>query len=84
MTVTEVRDYGSYKAHTEIYRSNAFSIDSLARVKVEIIVPQSKVPAAVSIFKTYCQTGKGTEDQVLVSTVNDVGRAFTGATRESV
>ncbi|MCX6120042.1 MAG: P-II family nitrogen regulator [Ignavibacteriales bacterium] len=72
MTVTEVRDYGDSTAHTEIYRSIAFSIDTKARVKVEITVAQKKVPHAVSILKTKGQTGKGGEDKILISTVNDI------------
>lgn len=76
MTVTEVRDYGSTEAHTEIYRSNSFSIDSLARVKVETIVSQNKVPAVVSILKTTGQTGRGGEDRILISSVNDVGQIY--------
>ena len=34
LTVTEVRDYGNHNAHAEIYRTNAFSIDSLAKIKL--------------------------------------------------
>jgi nitrogen regulatory protein P-II 1 len=76
MTVTEVRDYGDSKTHTEIYRCNAFSVDSLARVKVEITVPQKKVPNAVSILKAKGQTGKGGEDKILISSVNDVSQVY--------
>ena len=84
MTVTEVRDYGESKAHTEIYRSNAFSVDSQARVKVEIVVPQKKVPIAVSIFKAKGQTGKGGEDKILISSVNDVSHFHSNGAGESV
>jgi nitrogen regulatory protein PII len=80
MTVTEVRDYGNHEAHTEIYRSNAFSIDSLARVKVETIVPQNKVHTVVSILKTKVQTGKGAEERILVSSVDDVGQIYSNGT----
>jgi nitrogen regulatory protein PII len=83
MTVTEVRDYGNSMTHTEIYRSEAFSVDSLAKVKVETIVPQNKVPAAVSILKTKGQTGKD-EYKILVSSVNDVGGISLNETTESV
>jgi nitrogen regulatory protein P-II 1 len=72
MTVTEVRDYVSNNAHTEIYRSNAFSVDSLSSVKVETIVPQNKVPVAVSIFTTKGKAGKGGEHEILISSVNDI------------
>jgi nitrogen regulatory protein PII len=84
MTVTEVRDYGSRKAHKEIYRSNAFSIDSLVSAKVEAIVPQNKVPITISIFKTKGQTGKDGEDRILISSVNDVSQTFSNEIGESV
>jgi nitrogen regulatory protein P-II 1 len=83
MTVTEVRDYGIAMAHTEIYRSEAFSVDSLPKVKVETIVPQSKVPTAVSILKVKGQTGKG-DNKILISSVNDVGSIVLNETSESV
>jgi nitrogen regulatory protein PII len=72
MTATEVREYGSQKAHTEIYRTNAFSTDSLNKVKVEAIVPQNKVPMVVTILKTKGQTGKGGDNTINISSVNDV------------
>jgi nitrogen regulatory protein P-II 1 len=84
MTVTEVRDYGNHKAHTEIYRSDAFSVDSLAKVKVETIVLQNKVPTAVSILKTKGQTGKGEDDRILISSINDVSRASSNEMWESI
>ena len=84
MTVTEVRDYGNHNAHTEIYRTNAFSIDSLAKVKVEITVLQKKVPIAVSILKTKGQTGKGGNNKILISSVNDISRASLNETWDSV
>ena len=84
MTVTEVREYGNTNAHTEIYRSDAFSVDSLAKVKVETIVAQKKVPRAVSILKTKGQTGKGEDDKILISSVNDVGHFHSNGTGESV
>jgi nitrogen regulatory protein PII len=80
MTVPEVRDYKNHEAHTEIYRGNAFSIDSLTRVKVETIVPQNKVHTVVSILKTKGRTGKGEEERILISSVNDVGHVYSNGT----
>jgi nitrogen regulatory protein PII len=84
MIVTDIRDYENYKSHTEIYRSNVFSIDSRARVKVETVVPQNKVPIAVSILKTKGQTGSGIEDKIIISSVNDVSHFHPTGTSESV
>ena len=84
MTATEVKDFGNHNAHTEIYKSDAYSIDSLARVKVEIIVPQKKVATVVSILTTKAQTEQGGEDKILISSVNDVSRPFSNEKVESV
>jgi nitrogen regulatory protein PII len=70
MTVTEVRDYGVYKPHREIYRGDTYDVDALLRVKIETVVPQSLVPKALSIL-----TGKGKtvgHDKIHISTVNDI------------
>jgi nitrogen regulatory protein P-II 1 len=84
MTVTEVHDYGSQKAHMEIYRSEVFSMDSLVMAKVEIIVPQKKVSAAVSIITTKVHTGKAGENKILVSSVNDITQVYSCEKGESV
>jgi nitrogen regulatory protein PII len=80
MTVTEVREYGNHTAHTEIYRSDAFSIDALARVKVETIVPQNKVHTVVSILKVKGQTGNNEEERIFISSVNDVSQVYSNGT----
>jgi nitrogen regulatory protein PII len=80
MTVTEVREYGSHTAHTEIYRSDEFSIDALARVKVETIVPQNKVHTVVSILKVNGQTGNNEEERIFISSVNDVSQVYSNGT----
>jgi nitrogen regulatory protein PII len=83
MMAAEVKDFGSHPEHREIYRSEAYSIDSLARVKVEIIVPQNKVSTVVSILMSKAQTGRGDGDKIFVSSVNDVSRSFLDEKGES-
>ncbi len=84
MTAMEVKDFGNHKKHTEIYRSDAYAIDSLARVKVEITVPQNKVSTVVSILTTKGETGKGGEDKIFISSVNDVSRPFSNEKGEFI
>jgi nitrogen regulatory protein PII len=84
LTVMEVREYGKRNIHTEIYRSNAFSIDSQAMVKVETIVPQKKVSAIVSILTTIGQLKNDGENKILISSVNNVGQTFANGKGESV
>ncbi len=84
ITVTEVRDYESVQTHMDIYRTNTFSVDSHAKVKVVTIIPQNKVHLAVSILKTKGQTGKGEEEKIFISSVNNVGHGYSNGTGESV
>jgi nitrogen regulatory protein PII len=84
MTAMEVKDFGNHKEHVEIYRSDAYPVDSLARVKVEIIVPQNKVSTVVSLLSTKAQAGKSSEDNIVISSVNDVSRPFSNEKEESV
>ncbi len=83
MMAAEVKDFGSHKEHKEIYRSEAYSIDSLARVKVEIIVPQNKVSTVVSILTSKTQSDRGDGDKIFVSSVNDVSRPLLDEKGES-
>jgi nitrogen regulatory protein P-II 1 len=74
MTVSEVREYGDDASHTEIYRSTAVSVDFHTRVKVEVTVPNDKVHTSISILKTKGSLGKGEEERILISSVNDVNQ----------
>ncbi|MDB6028378.1 MAG: glnB, partial [Verrucomicrobiales bacterium] len=47
MTVTEVKGFGRQKGHTEIYRGSEYTVDFLPKIKLEIVVPDHLVKAAV-------------------------------------
>ena len=47
MTVTEVKGFGRQKGHTEIYRGSEYTVDFLPKVKIEIVLPDAQVDAAV-------------------------------------
>ena len=47
MTVTEVKGFGRQKGHTEIYRGSEYTVDFLPKLKMEIVLPDEKVDAAV-------------------------------------
>jgi nitrogen regulatory protein P-II 1 len=85
MTVTEVRDYRNYKSHIEIYRTNIYSLDSIARVKMETVVPQNKVSTVLSILKKNDNPGINEEDiKIIISSVNDVSIIHANGFGESV
>jgi len=53
MTVSEVRGHGRQKGHKESYRGGEYTVDLLPKVKIETIVEDKIVEAAVdAILKT--------------------------------
>ena len=77
MTVSEVKGFGRQKGHTEIYRGNEYTVDFLPKIKLEIVVADSVVQAAVDAIVKAAKTGKIGDGKVFVSSVEDVLRIRT-------
>ena len=43
MTITEVRGFGRQKGHTEMYRGTEYQVDFVPKIKLEVVVPDSKL-----------------------------------------
>ena len=80
MTVTEVKGFGRQKGHTEIYRGSEYTIDFLPKIKVEVILGDSKVPAALEAIVNAAKTGKIGDGKVFVSPIENAIRIRTGET----
>ena len=53
LTITEVKGYGRQKGHTEMYRGAEYSVDTLPKIKLEILVSEEQVETATdTITKT--------------------------------
>ncbi len=46
ITVTEAKGFGRQKGHTELYRGAEYVVDFLPKVKIEIVVPDSRFRGA--------------------------------------
>ena len=77
MTITEVKGFGRQKGHTEIYRGSEYTVDFLPKIKIELVVAESKIDAAVSAIIRAAKTGKIGDGKVFVSTINDAVRIRT-------
>jgi nitrogen regulatory protein P-II 1 len=80
MTVTEVRGFGRQKGHTEIYRGTEYTVDFVPKVKIEVVVDDSKLRAAVDTIVRTAQTGQIGDGKIFVSDLADVIRIRTGET----
>jgi nitrogen regulatory protein PII len=77
MTVIEVKGFGRQKGHTEIYRGSEYTVDFLPKVKVEVVVGDGRVEAAVAAIIKAAKTGKIGDGKVFVSTVEESVRIRT-------
>ena len=83
MTVSEVKGFGRQKGHTEIYRGSEYTVDFLPKIKIEIVVADDRVDAAVSAVVKAAKTGKIGDGKVFVSPVEEAVRIRTEEKGES-
>jgi nitrogen regulatory protein P-II 1 len=77
MTVTEVKGFGRQKGHTEIYRGSEYTVDFLPKARIEVVVPDSRVEAAVAAIIKAAKTGKIGDGKVFVSKIDEAIRIRT-------
>ncbi len=77
MTVTEVKGFGRQKGHTEIYRGSEYTVDFLPKIKLEVVLSDERVDAAVAAIIKAAKTGKIGDGKIFVTTVNDSVRIRT-------
>ena len=77
MTVTEVKGFGRQKGHTEIYRGSEYTVDFLPKIKIEIVLADSQVGAAVEGIVKAAKTGKIGDGKVFVSPIENAIRIRT-------
>ena len=77
MTVSEVKGFGRQKGHTEIYRGSEYTVDFLPKIKIELVITDAQVDAAVGAIIKAAKTGKIGDGKVFVSPVETAIRIRT-------
>ncbi len=83
MTVSEVKGFGRQKGHTEIYRGSEYTVDFLPKLKIEAVVANTQLDAAIAAIIKGAKTGKIGDGKVFVSSIEQVIRIRTGETGEA-
>ncbi len=83
MTVSEVKGFGRQKGHTEIYRGSEYTVDFLPKIKVEVVLADTMVSAAVDAVVKAAKTGKIGDGKVFVSSIDNAIRIRTEETGEA-
>src|SRR5262249_19715272 len=57
MTLSEVRGHGRQKGHSETYRGQEYNVDLLPKVKLEVVIPDSRLSEVLTTLTTAARTG---------------------------
>ena len=82
MTVIEIKGFGRQKGHTELYRGAEYVVDFLPKVKIEMVLADDLVDAAIEAIISAARTDKIGDGKIFVSPVEQAIRIRTGETGE--
>ena len=80
LSVLEVKGFGRQKGHTELYRGAEYVVDFLPKVKIEVVLSDDQVDAAIDAIVAAAKTDKIGDGKIFVSPVEQAIRIRTGET----
>ncbi|MBQ9452831.1 MAG: P-II family nitrogen regulator [Desulfovibrio sp.] len=78
LNYTEIKGFGRQHGHTEVYRGTTMRVDCLPKIKVEVVLPDSKLEEALNAVVSVARTGQVGDGKIFVSDVQDAIRIRTG------
>jgi nitrogen regulatory protein P-II 1 len=80
MTVLEAKGFGRQKGQTELYRGAEYVVDFLPKIKIEVVVDDDQLAAAVDAIQNAARTGRIGDGKIFVSDIIEVIRIRTRET----
>ena len=80
LSVTEIKGFGRQKGHTELYRGAEYVVDFLPKVKIEVVLTDDMVDAAVQAITSAAKTDKIGDGKIFISPIEQAIRIRTGET----
>ena len=74
MTITEVRGHGRQKGHKEVYRGQEYNVDLLPKIKVEMVLPDTRAEEAIRTLAVAARTGNIGDGKIFVYDVAEAIR----------
>ena len=74
LSVTEIRGHGRQKGHKEVYRGMEYDVDLLPKIKIETVVPDSRLDEITQALSAAARTGKLGDGKIFVFDVMDAIR----------
>jgi nitrogen regulatory protein P-II 1 len=82
MTVSEVKGYGRQQGHSELYRGAEYIVDFLPKIKIEVIVKDDDLKAAIDTITRVAKTGKIGDGKIFVTHIEQIIRIRTDESGE--
>ncbi len=74
LTISEVRGHGRQKGHKEVYRGMEYEVDLLPKIKIETVVPDSRLQEVSKAIAAAARTGKIGDGKIFIYDVLDAIR----------
>jgi len=74
----EVKGFGRTGGKREVYRGSAYVVDFVPKVKIEAVIADELVPAAIEAIENAARTGRIGDGKIFVSPVEESIRIRTG------
>lgn len=78
MTIYEVKGFGRQRGHKEIYRGAEYQVDFIPKLKIEILVSEDVVDAAIDCVVKAARTDAIGDGKISVTPVESLTRIRTG------
>ena len=79
LTVSEVAGYGRQGGHTEVYRGAEYTIDTIPKIKLEVLALESDEAAIIDLVVAASRSGRIGDGKVWTTAVGSlVGRRTAG------
>jgi nitrogen regulatory protein P-II 1 len=83
LTITEVRGHGRQKGHKEVYRGMEYEVDLLPKIRLETVIPDSRLDEITRAIASAARTGKLGDGKIFVYDVLDAIRIRNDDTGEA-
>ena len=77
LTVSEVAGFGSHKGQTGVFRGNAFERQFQPKVKVEMVLEESRVEGVIRAIRENCLTGEVGDGKIFIYAIENAVRIRT-------
>jgi|SRR5659263_265872 len=77
MTISEASGFGRQKGHTEVYRGAEYKVDTVPKIRLDIVVDDVDVEGVVNAIGGAAQSGRIGDGKIWVTTVEEMVRVRT-------